>query len=173
MKKMLVVFAFIAFLLAAWPNTVRAQGGFEQVTGDAFTKAVPDHFELEGMHLPVRKANTVMLKNGKGAQVMIGLLDTSGSSMGIRLKYSGMVSTDTKISVCGISLSSGKYGFGLWAPKAPSKVDGKLTIYTEDGDQKGDCAATRDESVKVPMAVTIVKGKTTKLTILNYAVDIQ
>ena len=173
MKKMVVVIAFIAFLLAAWPNTARAQGGFEQVTGEAFTKAVPNRFELEGIHIPVRKPNAVLLKTGKGARVIMGLLDTSGISQGIRLKYSGMLISETKISVCGISLNAGSYGFGLWAPKPPSKADGKFTLYTQEGDEVGDCAATRDESIKVPLAATIAKGRTTKLTILNYAVEIQ
>lgn len=173
MKKTLVVIAFIAFLLAAWQNSARAQGGFEKVTGEAFTKAVPDHFELEGIHLPVRKPNTVLLKTDKGARVIMGLLDTSGSSRGVRLKYSGMLFSETKISVCGISLSAGSYGFGLWAPKPPSKADGKFTLYTQEGDEVGDCDATRDESIKVPLDATIAKGRTAKVTILNYAVEIQ
>ena len=80
MTKTLVLTAFLAFLLAAWPNPARAQGGFESVTGDALTNAVPDHFDLEKTHIPVKKENSALLTNSKGAQVVLALLITAGST---------------------------------------------------------------------------------------------
>ncbi len=174
MKKTLVLTAFLAFLLAAWPNPARAQGGFESVTGEALTNAVPDHFDLEKNHIPVQKIYSAMLTNGKGAQVVMGLLDTAGSSAKIRKKYSGMLSTKTKISVCGISLEPGSYGFGL-SPKAPGEDYGRFRLYNQAGDEVGECDAKIDAGIKVskPLAVSTAKGGTTKLTLFKYALEIQ
>jgi|SRR5271157_4774791 len=174
MKKTLVFIAFLAFLLAVWPNPARAQGGFEQVTGEAFTKALPTDFYLEGNHIPVQKLNSVLLKNAKGDRVVLGLLDTSGYSSHIQQKYSGMLISETSISVCGISLGVGSYGFGLWAPKPPIKDDGRFKLYNQAGDPLGECPAKRDESIKVPkpLAVITAKGGPTKLNLFKYTLDI-
>lgn len=172
MKKTLVLTAFLAFLLAAWPNPARAQGGFESVTGDALTNAVPDHFDLEKTHIPVKKENSALLTNSKGAQVVMALLITAGSTARIRQRYSGMLTTKTKISVCGISLEPGSYGFGL-SPKAPGEDYGRFKLYTQGGDMVGDCAAKIDPSAPgSALAVVNAKGKT-KLTLFRYALDIE
>jgi hypothetical protein len=78
MKKtlMAVGFSVMVCLLAVWPNTACAQGGFESVTGDAFTRAVPGDFYLEGNRIPVEKRNSALLKNAKGSRVVVGLIDT-------------------------------------------------------------------------------------------------
>lgn len=72
MKKTLMVVGFIVLvcLLAIWPITARAQGGFELVAGDAFNRAVPADFYLEGNHIPVEKRNAALLKDGKGARLV-------------------------------------------------------------------------------------------------------
>ena len=174
MKKTLVLIAFLAFLLAAWPNTARAQGGFENVTGEALTKAVPDHFDLEKNHIPVQKIYAALLKTGKGAHVVLGLLDTSASSPRIRRKYSGMLISETKISVCGISVDPGSYGFGL-SPKLPGEDYGRFRLYNQAGDPVGECDTKIDESLKVskPLAVSTAKGGKTTLTLFKYALEIQ
>src|ERR1035441_3299736 len=114
MKTTLVPVGFLvmAFLLAILPNTLRAQGGFEPVTGDAFTKAVPNDFYLEGNRIPVDKNNAVFLKNAKGARVVLAIIDTSGYSSQIQQKYLGMLISETKLSVCSIAIGVGSYGFG-------------------------------------------------------------
>ncbi|MGO8733269.1 MAG: hypothetical protein ACLQVM_10795, partial [Terriglobia bacterium] len=122
MKKtlMAVGFSVMVCLLAVWPSTARAQGGFESVTGDAFVKAVPGDFYLEGSRIPVEKRNSALLKNAKGSRVVVGLLDTTGYSSQIKAKYAGFLITETHVSVCGTALGVGSYGFGLERPGATS-----------------------------------------------------
>lgn len=174
MKKTLALFALSAFLLLAGPNPARAQGGFESVTGDALAKAVPDHFDLSGVHVPVLKQNAVLLRNAKGASVMVGLLETSGSGPRIRQKYSGFLTTETKITVCAISVNPGSYGFGL-SPARPPEEEGTFSLYTRGGDEVGECPTRRDARIADPNPVSVVMGKggTAKIALFKYTVDLK
>jgi hypothetical protein len=106
--------------------------------------------------------------------VILGLVDTTGASARIHRKYTGMLISDAKISVCGISVNPGSYGFGL-SPKLPGEDYGRFTIYTKAGDEVGDCSVKIDASIKVskPVAVVSAKSGTTKLDLFNYSVEIQ
>ena len=177
MRKTLIVFGFTVMvcLLAAWPNTARAQGGFEVVTGDAFTRAVPADFYLEGNRIPVEKRNAALLKNANGARVVLGLIDTTGYSSQIKQKYTGMLITETQLSVCGNALGVGSYGFGLDRPAATSNADAPFKIYNQAGEKVGECAAKKDDSVKQPkpLTVTTAKDGPTKLYFGKYVIEIK
>jgi len=177
MKKTLMVISFIVVvcLLAAWPNTARAQGGFETVTGDAFVRAVPGDFYLEGNRIPVDKHNAALLKNAKGARVVVAIIDTAGYSSQIRQKYIGMLITETTLSVCGTSIGVGSYGFGLDRPAAPSNADAAFKIYDQAGDKLGECASKKDDSIKQPkpLAVSTSKGGPAKVELGKYVIEIK
>ena len=177
MKKILtgVAFGVMVCLLAVWPNTALAQGGFESATGDAFNKAVPNDFYLEGNRIPVEKRNAALLKDAKGQRVVVGLLDTTGYSSQIKQKYSGMLITETKISVCGNALGVGSYGFGLDRPAATSKADATFKLYNQAGEKVGECASKKDDSIKMPrpLAVVTAKGGPAKLELGKYVVEIK
>jgi hypothetical protein len=176
MKRILVPVGFlvVAFLLVVWPNTLRAQGGFEPVTGDAFTKAMPNDFYLEGNRIPVDKNNAVLLKNAKGARVVLAILDTAGYSSQIQQKYTGMLISETKLSVCSIAIGVGSYGFGLDRPKAPSTADAKFNLYNQAGTKVGLCAVKIDDTIKQPKPLAVTaEGGTTKLDLGKYAVEIK
>jgi hypothetical protein len=170
-----ISFAVMVCLLAIWPNAALAQDGFEVVTGDAFTKAVPGDFYLEGNRIPVEKRNAALLKNGKGARVVVGLIDTTGYSSQIKQKYTGMVITETSISVCGTALGVGSYGFGLDRPAATSNADATFKIYNQAGEKLGECAAKKDDSIKAPkpLAVATEKMGPAKLELGKYVVEIK
>ncbi|MGD0220787.1 MAG: hypothetical protein ABSF71_00505 [Terriglobia bacterium] len=177
MKKTLLVIGFIAMacLLAVWPNTARAQGGYEAVTGDAFTRAVPADFYLEGNRIPVEKRNAALLKNPAGARLVLGLIDTTGYSSQIKQKYTGMLITETKISVCGNAIGVGSYGFGLERPAATSNADAPFRLYNQAGEKVGECAAKKDDSVKEPKPLTVAtpKGGPAKLYLGKYVIEIK
>jgi hypothetical protein len=175
MKRMLVLVGFLTFLLAAWPNTAQAQGGFEQVTGNAFDKAIPNDFYLEGNRIPVERRNAVLLKTPKGARVVVALIDTAGYSSQVQQKYHGMLITEAKISVCGVPLGVGSYGFGLDTPQPPSATGAKFILYNQAGEKVGECAAKKDDSIKQPkpLAVTTAKGEPAKLELGKYAMEIK
>ena len=177
MKKYLmgIGFSVMVCLLSVWPSIAVAQDGFESVTGDAFVKAVPGDFYLEGNRIPVEKRNAVLLKNAKGSRLGVGLIDTSGYSSQIKQKYTGMLITETKISVCGNSLGVGSYGFGLDRPAATSNADASFKIYNQAGEKLGACAAKKDDSVEQPkpLSVTADKAGPAKLYLGKYAIEIK
>jgi len=176
MKKTLVPVGFLvmAILLAVWPNTLRAQGGYEPVTGDAFTKAVPNDFYLEGNRIPVDKNNAVLLKNAKGARVVLAIIDTAGYSSQVQQKYIGMLISETRLSVCTIAIGVGSYGFGLDRPKAPSTADAKFSVYNQAGMKLGSCAVKNDDTIKQPKPLAVAtEGGATKLDLGKYAVEIK
>lgn len=178
MKRILIVICstVMVCLLAAWPNTARAQGGFEPVAGDAFNRAVPADFYLEGNHIPVEKRNAAVLRNAKGARLVLALLDTSGYSSQIQQKYMGMLITETKVSVCGNTVGVGSYGFGMERPAAAtSNAAAPFRIYDQAGQKIGECAAKKDDSVKQPkpLAVTTAEAGKAKLYLGKYVVEIK
>jgi hypothetical protein len=169
------VMVVMACLMAVWPNPARAQGGFEQVSGDPFNHAIPTDFYLEGEHVPVQKRNAVLLKTNKGARVVVGLIDTTGYSSQFQQKYVGMLISEAKISVCGHAIGVGSYGFGLDRPPAPSNADAKFILYDQAGGKVGECAVKKDDSVKQakPLSVTTATGAPAKLWLGKYAVEIK
>jgi hypothetical protein len=175
MKKAMMLAGFTVMVcgLAAWPNSARAQGGLEPVTADAFNRAVPTDFYLEGEHIPVEKRNAAVLKNGKGARVVLALLDTSGYASQIKEKYTGMLITETGLSVCGNEIGVGSYGFGL--EPQPGAAEAPFRIYNQAGEKVGECTAKRDSSVKQPkpLAVTTGQGGAAKLCLGRYVVEIK
>jgi hypothetical protein len=170
MKKALMV-----CLMAIWPSTARAQGGFEVVTGDAFTRAVPADFYVEGNRIPVEKRNAALLKNAKGARMVVGLIDTTGYSSQIKAKYTGMLITETSVSVCGTTVGVGSYGFGLDRPASPSNGDATFKIYNQAGEKLGECAAKKDDSIKAPKPLAVATDKTgpAKLELGKYFIEIK
>lgn len=177
MKKYLmgIGFSVMVCVLSVWPSTAVAQNAFESVTGDAFVKAVPGDFYLEGNRIPVEKRNAVLLKTAKGSRVVVGLIDTTGYSSQIKQKYTGMLITETRISVCRKKLRVGSYGFGLDRPDAASSADASFKIYNQAGEKLGACAAKKDESVKQPkpLSVTADNSGPAKLYLGKYAIEIK
>lgn len=149
-KNVLALAVVITCLLSASPKTARAQGGFQSVSGDQFTRAVPGDFYLEGNRIPVEKRNAVLLKNARGARVVIALIDTAGYSSQIKQKYIGMLITETQLSVCGNSLGVGSYGFGMDRPAATSNADAHFQLYNQAGERVGECGAKKDAGIQQP-----------------------
>ena len=175
MKKSLLLIASLAFVLAVWPNQARAQGGFEPVTADAFKRAVPTDFYLVGEHIPVEARNAAVLKNAKGARLVVALIDTTGYTSQIQQKYIGMLITETKLSVCSISVGVGSYGFGLNRPAATSNADAMFMLYNQAGEKLGECAAKKDDTVSQPkpLSVSTAKGAPAKLYLGKYVFELK
>lgn len=175
MKSAHWIFALIATIcLGVWSPAVRAQGSYELVNGDAFTRAVPADIYLEGNRIPVEKRNAVLLKTPSGARVVIALIDTTGYSSQIQQKYIGMLITETNLPVCGNSLSVGSYGFGLQRPPSASNADAHFRIYNQAGQAVGECNAKKDDSLKQPrpLAVATAHGAAT-LYLGKYGIEIK
>lgn len=170
----LVWAALTLVMLAGWHSEARAQGSFELITGTAFTKALPEKFYLEGNAIPTEPRNAAMLKTPTAPRALIALMDTTGYSSRIKQKYIGMIITEGKLSVCGISLGVGSYGFGLDRPAPPSDAEAKFSVYNQAGDKVGDCSAKKDTSLKgSPLKVTVLKGGGATLELTRYVLQVQ
>jgi len=146
-------------ILASAPRNVCAQGAFTQLTGKAFESAIPNDFYLEGNRIPVEKRNAVLLKTPGGARLVLGLIDTSGYSSQIKQKYTGMAITEGAVSVCGVSLKVGSYGFGLEKPATTGGEEAKFHLYNQAGESVGECAAKKDGALKQPKPLNVVLSK--------------
>jgi len=153
----LVLVAFA--ILISTPRGACAQGAFEQLFGKAFESAIPNDFYLEGNRIPVEKRNAALLKTPAGARLVLGLIDTTGYSSQIKQKYIGMLITEGTVSVGDVSLSVGSYGFGLEKPTATSSADAKFFLYNQAGEKVGDCAAKKDNALKMPKPLSVVLSK--------------
>lgn len=175
MKKAIGVLVLALTIVAAWPQSARAQGKFEPVTGKAFDMAMPKDFYLEGNAIPTDKRNAAMLKSSSAPRVLFALIDTTGYSSQIKQKYSGLVITEGKVSICGTAVDVGSYGFGLDKPAAPSTADAKFHLYNQAGTEAASCAAPRDASIKTPrpLAVNVGKDGSAWLLLGRYKVEIR
>lgn len=176
MRKVLLLSWILTVLaLAAWPQSARSQGKFEILTGKVFDSALPKDFYLEGNAIPTEKRNAALLKTPAGARVLSALIDTTGYSSRIKQKYIGMLITEGKVSICGISVGVGSYGFGLDRPVATSNADAKFFLYNQAGNKVGECAAKKDTAIKLPkpLSVELGVGKPTQLYLGRYALELK
>ena len=155
----------MAAVLAVWPSAARAQGGFELVSGKAFDSAVPKDFYLEGNAIPTQKRNAALLKTPAGARVVFALIDTTGYSSQIQQKYEGMIISESKITLCGMAIGVGSYGFGTTKPAATSAEAAKFFVYNQAGGKVAECALKKDAELQqpVPLQVVVAEGGPAKL----------
>ena len=143
-------------VLLAGRTTVRAQGGFEVVTGKAFDAAFVKDFYLEGNSIPTERRNAALVKTPAGARAEFALLDTSGYSSQIQQKYSGIVISEGDISIGGVKLGVGSFGFGTKMPHPPGSADAQLFLYDQAGTKLGECTAKNDASAKAPRPLQVI-----------------
>jgi len=161
--------------LALWPSPVRAQGDFEQVTGNDFEKALPKDFYLEGNAIPTQPRNAAMVKTPVGARVIFALMDTTGYSSQIQQKYIGMLITEGRLLICARQVRVGSYGFGLEKPAATSDEDAKFLLYNQAGRKVAECAAKKDNALAqpTPLQVVVKKGEPLRLYLGRYWLEVK
>ena len=174
MKKMRSIagLALLGATVCACPEHAFGQSAFARVSGKDFDSAVPRDFYLEGNAIPTEKRNAVLLKSPAGARLLLALIDTTGYSSQIKKKYIGMVIAEGAVSVCGVPLRVGSYGFGLDAPAPGSSEGARFLLYNQAGEKVGDCAAEKDTRIKLPRPLQVVlsKGEPARLYLGRYSV---
>ena len=165
----------LGFFVLAMPGMVApAQGGFEILTGKPFDSAFVKDFYLEGNSIPTEKRNAALVKTAAGARVEFALLDTSGYSSQIQEKYSGMIISEGDLSVGGVKLGVGSFGFGTKMPHPPGNADAQVFFYDQAGKKLGECSAKKDPAAKAPRPLqVIVSGGAARLYLGVYWIDIQ
>jgi len=151
--------ALIGAALCSCPEYAFGQSALVQVRGKEFDSAVPKDFYLEGNAIPTEKRNAVLLKTPAGARLLFALIDTTGYSSQIKKKYIGMAIAEGAVSVCGVQLGVGSYGFGVDKPAPNSSGDARFFLYNQAGEKVGDCAAKKDAQIKLPRPLQVVLSK--------------
>jgi len=166
--------ASLVLILTGAAGVLTAQAGFEVIGGKAFDSAFVKDFYLEGNSIPTEKRNAALIKTPSAARVEFALLDTSGYSSQVQEKYTGMVISEGPVTVCGVKLGVGSYGFGTKLPHPPGGGDAQVFFYDQAGAKLGECSASRDMALKTPkpLQVTVSGGKA-RLYLGIYGLDIE
>ncbi len=80
---------------------------------DIGNKLLPEKVFFRGQIAPVQARNTGGVRYADGFFVLVGLVDNSGYSTGIREKYQAYFITEVPLEVRGQSLKPGAYGVGF------------------------------------------------------------
>ncbi|MGH9431873.1 MAG: hypothetical protein ACRD3T_10045 [Terriglobia bacterium] len=91
-------------------------GVFEIVTGKLLNEAIPRDVYLEGSAIPVEKRNAVLIKTPGSARALFALIVTAGFASQLQQKYSGILISEGRLSICGKDAGIGSYGFGIRRP---------------------------------------------------------
>lgn len=164
MKGYLIVAASLLMsVMVAVPAS--AQSGFKVEKGEALNKIVPKDFVLEANAIPTEKRDSALVITPSGSRLVVGLLDTSGYSSNVQMKYSGMLITEGKLGVCGHHLAVGSYGFGIVRAEGfPESHKAQFVLYNQGGHKVMGCSAAWDSEIKTPRPLqVVVKGNTARL----------
>jgi hypothetical protein len=82
-------------------------------SADIGNKLLPEKVFFRGQIAPVQARNTGGVRYADGFFVLVGLVDNSGYSTGIREKYQAYFITEVPVEVGGQSLKPGAYGVGF------------------------------------------------------------
>jgi hypothetical protein len=148
-----------------------AGSGFEIVEGEAFDTGIVKDFYLEGNAIPTQKRNAVMIKSAEGKRIVFSLLDTSGYGADVQAKYIGMAIVEMPISVGGVTLGVGAYGFGL--EKAEGGAPGHFHVYDVAGEKVGSGEAPQDSELAQPVPLQVMTAPKAKLYLGRYALAIE
>ncbi|MGH9434508.1 MAG: hypothetical protein ACRD06_00755 [Terriglobia bacterium] len=149
-------------------------GHFEIVTGELLNKAIPRDVYLEGSAIPVEKRNAVLIKTPAGARALFALIVTAGFASQLQQKYSGMLISEGRLSICGKDARIGSYGFGIRRTPAAGRQQAQLFFYNQAGDQVIACDMKKDLRMREPrpLQVIIESSDSARLYVGRYWVDL-
>ena len=150
-KRLVLTAMAVAFFLTLTPQSAEAQERPTVLAGAELARVIPSGFYFQGQSAPTQMRNSAAARFGSKRYVLAGLVDTSGYSSDIRAKYEGFLITDSPINIGGSELGPGAYGFGF-------SDDGKLNILDLAGNQILSVATTRDNQVRRPRPLMMVKS---------------
>jgi hypothetical protein len=176
-NKRMVAISFALCFVALIGASVQAngQGAFSVVTGKTFDGALPGQFYLEGNAIPTEKRNAALVMTPSDRRFLTALLDTSGYSSQVQMKYMGMIINEGPLTVCGKPLGVGSFGFGMKRPGEQSDADATFLLYDQGGKEVSQCSIKKDNELKRPVPLQIVlKGEKSAFLVLGrYVVEIK
>jgi hypothetical protein len=112
-------------------------------------KLLPDKVFFRGQSAPVQARNTAGVRYADGFFVLVGLVDNSGYSTGIKEKYQAYFINEVPVEIGGQSLKPGAYGVGF--------IDGnKFIVMDIAANDLFKVDSTKDGDLKrpIPMQIT-------------------
>src|SRR5215469_13782007 len=108
-----MTFAALLLILAASART--QQVSKHVLSADEVKRATPTEYFYRGQKAPVQLRNAVGFQQADGKMTLAALVDASGYSSAIQEKYQGLLITESRLDIGGLTLAPGEYGFGFTA----------------------------------------------------------
>ncbi len=124
---------------------------------DELGKVVPTNFFFEGQVAPTQMRNAAAVRFAPQRHLIVALVDTSGYASDIRAKYEGFIILDEAVTIGGVEVKSGAYGFGF-------TKDSKMNLLDLGGKTLHSVTTKRDEKLQSPRPLAVVQsGKELRL----------
>lgn len=146
----------LVLALAASGLAASGPGRFAIITGASLNRAIPRDFYLEGNAIPVEKRNAVLIESPIGARALFALIVTAGFASRIQHKYSGMLISEGRLSICGKDAGVGSYGFGIQRPRGSEGREAHFVLYNQAGTRVLECEMKRDLHMSEPRPLQVV-----------------
>ena len=115
-------------------------------------KLLPEMVFFRGQTAPVQQRNSSGVRFADGFFFLVGLVDNSGYSSGLREKYQGYLITEVPMEIGGHTLKPGGYGFGF--------LEGnKFVVMDLGANDVVNGTSAKDAEMKRPVPLQIVGAK--------------
>jgi hypothetical protein len=147
--------AFIALILSSLSVAQAQKAGEAPATeavlkpADIGTKLLPEKVFFRGQIAPVQTRNTGGVRYVDGFLVLVGLVDNSGYSSGIREKYQAYLITEVPLELGGQTLKPGAYGIGFLD-------NDKFIVMDVGANDLLSTASKKDADLKHPVPLQVV-----------------
>jgi hypothetical protein len=120
---------------------------------DITPKLFPERVFFRGQTAPVQARNSGGVRYADDFYVLVGMVDNSGYSTGIREKYQAYLINEVTLEIGGETLKPGAYGFGF--------LDGgKFLVMDLGANDLLSAASQRDAEMKRPVPLRVVASST-------------
>ena len=148
----IVILATTSFLQSQTPAAVTPESEAILKPTEVSPKLLPEAVFFRGQTAPVQQRNSSGVRFADGFFFLVGLVDNSGYSSGIREKYQGYLITEVPVEVGGHTLKPGAYGFGF--------LDGnKFVVMDLGANDVLNGGSTKDAEMKRPTPLQVVAAK--------------
>ena len=117
---------------------------------DVGNKLLPEKVFFRGQPAPVQARNTAGVRYADGFFILVGLVDSSGYSTGIKEKYQAYFINEVPVEIGGQTLKPGAYGVGF--------IDGNKFVVMDIGaNDLFQASSVKDADLKRPIPLQIIR----------------
>jgi hypothetical protein len=144
----------ISFLRSQTPPAATPEPEAILKPAEVSPKLLPEKVFFRGQSAPVQQRNSGGVRFADGYSFLIGLVDNSGYSTGVREKYQGYLITEVPLEIAGHTLKPGAYGCGF--------LEGnKFVVMDVGGNDVLSGTSTKDAEMKRPTPLQVLAAKDT------------